>query len=219
VSNRLYDAVSRIARHAAEAREIAAFGVVSEVYHDVAGLPDHAVDLELRDRGLVLSKVPVAVGALGVTAAPAVGDLAMVVFGDGDLHAPVVLGFLHNSDVPAPALGPEQATFAFPPGSASPAAHALLDYANPSFLLKIGAKTQVEFASDVITITAGGATVEIDAGGSEEIRMSSGGAKVTMTSGGDVEVSANGKMVFDAAEIEMNAKGSFKVSAAKVDLN
>lgn len=219
MSNRFFEAVSRIARHEAEAREIAGFGVVTEVHHKLTGMGDHAVDLELRDRGLILPRVPVAVGALGVTAAPAVGDLAVVMFAEGDLHAGVVVGFVHHPDLPAPDLSEEQIALSLPPGSMSPAASALLDYAAPSLVLKIGQSTEVSIEDGAVTITSGGASIAIDAGGSEEVKIDTGGASILMTAGGEVTLDAQQKLTLKATEIEMKADATVKINGAIVELN
>lgn len=219
MNNSMFDAVTRIARHAADHRETAAFGIVTAVHHALTGQGDLAVDLDLRDRGMVLPRVPIAVGALGVTAAPAVGDLATVLFAEGDIHAPVVVGFLHHPDHPAPELSQEQIALSLPPGSLNPSAHALLDYAAPSLNLKIGNNTEVAIEDGAVRITSGGASIEIDAGGSEEIKVDTGGAKLLMTAGGEVTVEADQKLTFKATEIEMKASATVKISGAKVDIN
>ena len=219
MSNRFYEAVSRIARHEAEAREVSAFGVVTEVHHTTAGLPDHAVDLELRDRGLILPRVPIAVGALGIAAAPAVGDLAVVMFTEGDLHGGVVVGFVHRPDLTAPDLSAEKVALALPPGSMSPAASAVLDYAAPSLELKIGSSTRVRIDDGAVLIESGGASIAIDAGGSEEVRIDTGGASILMTAGGEVTVDAQQKLTLKATEIEMKATATVKINGAIVELN
>lgn len=219
MSNRFYEAVSRIARHEAETREVAAFGVVTAVHHKLVGFGDHAVDLDLRDRGLVLPKVPIAVGALGVTAAPAVGDLAVVMFAEGDLHGAVVVGFVHHPDLPAPDLEAEQIALSLPPGSAAPAASAVLDYAAPSLVLKIGRNTEVNIEDGAVTIQSGGASIAIDAGGSEEVTIDTGGASIVMTAGGDVTVDAQNTLSLKATQIEMKANATVKINGAILELN
>lgn len=219
MSNRFFEAVSRIARHEAEAREVAAFGIVTAVHHKLVGNGDLAVDIELRDRGIVLPHVPVAVGALGVTAAPAEGDLALLLFAEADLHAAVVVGFLHHPDLPAPDLSEEQIALSLPPGSLAPSAQAVLDYAAPSLVLKIGNSTEVNIEDGAVRITSGGASIDIDAGGSEEIKVDTGGASILMTAGGEVTVEANQKLTLKATEIEMKASAKVAISGAIVDIN
>jgi phage baseplate assembly protein gpV len=219
MSNRFYDAVSRIARHEAEAREVAAFGVVTEVHHKLLGQGDLAVSLELRDRGIVLPQVPVAVGALGVTAAPAVGDLVIVLFADADLHGAVVVGFLHHPDLPAPDLSAEQIALSLPPGAAVPKAQAVLDYAAPSLVLKIGSNTEVTIEDGAVHIASGGASIDIDAGGSEEVRVDTGGASLLMTAAGEVSIEAAQTLTLKATQIELKADATVTINGAIVDIN
>lgn len=219
MSNRLYDAVARIARHEVQARPAAAFGIVTEVHHTLAGTPDHAVTVELRDHGLVLPNVPFVVGALGITAAPTVGDLVLVMFAEGDLHAPVVVGSLHHADLSPPKLDAEQVHLALPPGAASPSAEALLDYSVPELTLRIGADTEVKIEDGAVLIRSGNASITIDAGGSEEVKIEVGQAKLSMASNGDVAVDAGGVLSLKGLNVELKADATVTISGAKVDIN
>ncbi|WP_134681107.1 hypothetical protein [Paracoccus ravus] len=219
MNDQLFDAVARIARHEAEARDIAAFGIVQEVHRSLMGASDLAVDLRLRDRGIVLPRVPVAVGALGVAATPTVGDLALVLFAEGDVHAGVVVGFLHHPGLPAPQLSDEQIAISLPPGSLAPTVSALLDYAAPALTLKIGDKTEVTIEDGAVRIVSGGASIAIDAGGSEEIKIDTGGASFLMTAGGELTVEASQKLTLKASQIEIKADATVKISGATVEMN
>ena len=102
--------------------------------------PDHAVTVELRDSGLVLPHVPVAVGALGFAAMPAVDDLVLVVFLDGDPNAPVVVGRLYTDDLAPPPEGKDgELTLGLPAGAAEPDLNLVVDGAEPSITLELGA--------------------------------------------------------------------------------
>jgi hypothetical protein len=219
MSNRLFEAVTRIARHEAQARPIAAFGVVTEVHHTLAGTPDFAVGLELRDRGQVLPRVPIAVGALGVTAAPAVGDLALVLFAEGDLHAPIVVGFLHHADLNPPKLEPRQIALTLPPGEAAPSAEARLDYSVPELTLKIGADTEVKIEDGAVNIRSGDAKVAIDSGGAAEVRVEVGQASLSLAANGDVAVKSGANLTLEGMNVELKAQGSVKINGAIVELN
>src|SRR5206468_1941148 len=99
----LFDSISRIARHEAQARAVAGIGKVTDVF--TANGPqdgDYSVTVQMRDTGLILPKVPVAVGPMGFASIPDVGDLAVVVFMEGDYNAPVVVGRVYQPDIPPP---------------------------------------------------------------------------------------------------------------------
>jgi phage baseplate assembly protein gpV len=219
VSNQLFDAVARVARHEAAARPTASVAEVTDV-HRKAGLGnDHAVTVKLRDRGLVVPKVPLAVGALGLAATPTVGDLVLVVFADGDHHAPVVVGRLYHSDLAPPDHDEGQIVLALPQGSATPALSAIVDGGVPQLELKLGNRTTVVVGDGTVTVTAGDAEVVIDATGSSEVKVTAGQASVTFAGKGDVTVEASNALTLKATNIELNASGNVKISGAKVDIN
>ena len=92
MSSALYDSVARIARHEVNTRATAGVGRVVDIHPADGALPDHAVTVKMRDSGLVLPRVPVAVGVMGFAAIPAVDDLVVVLYLEGDYNAPVVVG-------------------------------------------------------------------------------------------------------------------------------
>ena len=218
MSGRLYDAVARVARHEAQARATASIGVVTDVHKSALGA-DHAVDVELRDRGLVLPRVPIAVGALGFVATPAVGDLVVVVFADGDMHAPVVVGRLYSSDLPPPEHGDGQAVLHLPPGDASAALQAVIDGTAPSLELQVGGDTRVRIGDGEISLTSGDAEVRIDAGGAEEVKVRVGDASMTISARGDVTLEAANKLSIEATEIELKGSAGVKINGALVEIN
>lgn len=219
MTNQLLDAVARVARHEVEARATAAVAEVTEVHRTAGRADDHAVTVKLRDRGLVLPRVPVAVGALGLVATPAVGDLVLVVFAEGDLHAPVVAGRLYTSDLAPPEHGDGQIVLALPPGSAQPALHAVVDGSAPSLEIKVGSRTRVRITDGLVEVTAGDATVTVDASGPGEVKVVAGQASLTMAGKGDVTVEAGNALTLKATTIEIKASATVTVSGAKVDIN
>ena len=218
MSNALYDSIARVARHEARGRATASVGVVTDVATQAGFGNDHAVSVQLRDRGLVLPRVPVAVGALGFVATPAVGDLVLVVFADGDHHAPVVVGRLYHSDLTPPDHEPDQLVLALPPGSASPDVKVVIDGAAQTLDMEIGG-TSVEVTSSAARVTSGGAEIAIDASGSEEVTITSGGGTLSLSANGDVTLEASNSLTLKAVNIEIKGSGSVKVNGAVVEVN
>ena len=219
MTNHLYDAVARVARHEAAVRPTAAVGEVTDVHTRAGPALDHAVTVKLRDRGLVLPRVPIVVGALGLVATASVGDLVLVVFAEGDLGAPVVVGRLYHSDLPPPEHADGQVVLALPPGSASPAVHAVVDGGAPSVELDVGSRTTVKVTDGMVEVTAGDAKVTIDATGSGEVKVVAGQATVTLAGKGDVTVEAANALTLKATTIELKASATVKITGAKVDIN
>lgn len=219
MSNQLFDAVTRIARHEVKAVPTISVGLVTEVFNQIAGVADHSVTVELRDRALVLPNVPIAVGAMGFVATPEVGDLVVVVFADGDLHGPVVVGRLYNSDLAPPKHDSGQIVVELPPGDANPALKMLLDSGVPAVNLQVGPDTTVEVSDGLVELKSKGATVAVDATGSEEIKVDVGQASLTLSANGEMSIKASNKLVIEATELELKGSATVKISGAKVDIN
>ena len=112
----LFDGIARIARHEAAARPVASVGVVTSIYGNDGSSPDHAVSVKLRESGLVLPRVPIAVGAFGMAAIPSVGELVLITFLEGDYNAPVVIGRLYHPDQNPPKHDEQQIVLRLPVG-------------------------------------------------------------------------------------------------------
>ncbi|MCA9482490.1 MAG: hypothetical protein KC553_02030 [Nitrospina sp.] len=219
MSNQLFDAVTRIARHEVKAVPTISVGLVTEVFNMTAGTADHSVTVELRDRGLILPKVPIAVGALGLAATPDVGDLVVVVFAEGDLHGPVVVGRLYHSDLAPPQHEAGQIVVELPPGDSNPALKMLLDSGVPTMNLQVGPDTTVEISDGLIELKSKGATVAVDATGSEEITVDVGQASLKLSANGEMTIKASNKLVIEATELELKGSATVKISGGKVDIN
>lgn len=220
MSNRLYEAVARIARHEVEARTYVSLGLVTTVHTAAAGAGDYAADVQLRDLGLSLPKVPVATGALGFAATLAVGDLVLVTFIEGDVNAPVILGRLYHADLSPPQISEGQVALQLPSGESSPAPiDLLLDQNPPEVKFLVGSNTEITITDGVVAITAGDASVTLDAEGSAETRIEVGQAKMTIAAGGDITFETTGNLSMKATQIELKADATMTLSAAKVDIN
>jgi uncharacterized protein involved in type VI secretion and phage assembly len=216
----LYDSVARIARHEAAARAVAAVGVVTDVF-DAGGAPaDHAVTVELRDSGQALPRVPVAVGPLGFAAIPAVGDLVVVLFVEGDANAPVVVGRLYHPDLEPP----QDATagklvLALPAGEAEPKLKLVVDGAAPTMELDLPGKVAIRLAEGKVDLTVDKLQVTIDAAGGGRVEVAAGSSKITLKQDCDVTISAGGNLKLEANEIDISGSGKVKVSGAQVEIN
>ena len=217
MSNPLFDAVSRIARHEADARAVASYGVVTEVHTSAAGGADHAVSVEMRDRNQLLPRVPIAVGTRGVIASPAVGDLVVVLFMDGDVHAPVVVGRLHDTDVPPPTHQESQVVVDLPPGGGN--VQLVLDYSVPELTVTFGPQAEIKLTGDRAELKVGDANLTVDASGPAELTADIGGNKLSIGASGDIALEASATLKLKAAQVEIDASGGVRINGATVELN
>ncbi|MGE0824810.1 MAG: phage baseplate assembly protein V [Candidatus Binatia bacterium] len=215
----LYDSIARIARHEAQARTIAAVGRVVSIFPADGGDLDHAVTVELRDSGLVLPRVPIAVGVLGFAAIPAVEDLVVVVFLDGDLNAPVVVGRLYHVDHNPPQHKAHELVLRLPSGEADPGFNLVINGKESSLQLTCPGEVSVEAKKEKVTLTVGEIEVSLDGAGGGRLEIKAGDASITMKTNGEMALATTGKLKLEGTDIEISASGKVKISGAQVDVN
>ena len=213
----LYDTVARIARHESNARSIAAVGEVTNVHPADGATTDHAVTVKLRESGLALPRVPVAVGVLGFAAIPAVGDLVVVVFADGDLHDPIVVGRLYRSDVAPPQHKEGQVVLRLPSATAKPALNCEIVGDPASITVTLPDDVTFELTPSKIHGKAGGAELTLDARGHIEAKV--GDASITLKKDGTVRLKCKDFALQADGNLELKASGTVKVQGASVELN
>ena len=214
----LYDAVARIARHEADARSWVTIGTVTEAHTSVAGSHDHAVSVELRDSGVVVPRLPVAVGALGFVAIPAVGDLVVVAFADGDPHAGIVVGCLYHRDLQPPEHATGTLVLQLPPGSDDPAVDLQVDPSTPVVTLTVG-DTVIELTKDKATLTIGDCELVVDGASPGTVTAKASDSVLTLGGNGEVSIEASTKLMLKAPEIVIDGSSKVKLSGAAVEMN
>jgi phage baseplate assembly protein gpV len=215
-----------IARDEASSRWHPALGIVTSAH---GGTTEHACTVALRETGLVLPKVPIATGLLGTAALPAVGDLVLVVFAGGDLHAPVVVGRLYDDQVAPPDHQPGE-LIAFLPGGETDVEKALQvairtpgDGTRAIELTLTGSSVEVKalVSDDTIGISVQDTKLELKQTGSSDGKatLQVGDSSITIEQGGDVKIAAKGKLSLTASDVEINGDTTIKVAGQTIDLN
>jgi phage baseplate assembly protein gpV len=182
----LYDSIARIARHESNARSIAAIGEVTNVHPSDGATTDHAVTVRLRETGLALPRVPIAVGVLGFAAIPAVGELVLIVFADGDLHDPVVIGRLYRSDQGPPEHKEREVVLRLPSAAAKPKINCEIVADPPSATITLPDDVTFELTASKIHGKAGDAELTLDARGRIDAKV--GDSSITLKKDGTVQV-------------------------------
>ncbi|MFC0533291.1 phage baseplate assembly protein V [Phytohabitans kaempferiae] len=223
---RLAEAISTLARHEVARLRVCELGVVRSVYPSAER--DHACAVELRDTGLVLPRVPVAVGITGAASLPAVGDLVAVLFAGGDLHAPIIVGRLYHDGLEPPEHTAEQSVLRLPAGEADSAARLDVVVAAPSAgdrLLTVGldgeAAVEVRIAPAEVVVTVGDAKLSIrqPGGSSGRATLKVKDCQVDLDGNGDVTVAASGTLKLKGRAVEVAADTSVTVKGQTVELN
>jgi hypothetical protein len=214
----LFDSVSRIARHEAAARPVSAVGVVTSVFPN-EGPADHAVTVQLRDSGLVLPRVPVAVGVMGFAAIPAVDDLVVVTFLEGSFDAPVVIGRLYHPDQESPRHKDGQIVLRLP-SAADPADLNCEIGSDPvSLLLTLPGDVKIEVLKETISLVVGDLSVKLEAAGGGRLTAAAGGTQIVMKPDGDLTMKTPAKLKIEGSEIEIAGQSKVKISGALVEIN
>jgi uncharacterized protein involved in type VI secretion and phage assembly len=215
----LYSSISRIARHEASARAIAGVGKVTGIHPNEAAPADHAVSVQLRDSGIILNRVPIAVGAMGFAAIPAVDDLVVIVFLEGDYHSPVVVGRLYHPDQEPPKHKDGQMVLRLPSGASKPDLECEITGDPPAVKLALPGDVLIEVVKEKITLAVGEIKATLDGAGGGRMELAAGSSKITMKKDGDVTVKAAGKLKLEATEIEIAGQAKVKVSGGVVEMN
>jgi uncharacterized protein involved in type VI secretion and phage assembly len=217
----LYESVARIARHEAGARAIAGIGRVVDTFPAPNGgtPPDHAVTVEMRDSGLVLPRVPVAVDTMGFAAIPAVDDVVVVLFAEGDYNAPVVVGRIYSPDHDPPQHEAGQIVLRLPSGSAEPKLHLEVVGDEPALRFRLPEDISLEVTKESVLIEVGEMHASLATSGGGRVEIAAGGSTVTLKKDGDVTISSGGKLKLEGTEVEISGSTKVKISGAQVEMN
>lgn len=221
MSTALYDSISRIARHEAQARAIAAVGKVVDAFPAPAGAPypDHAVTVELRDSGLVLPRVPIAIGLMGFAALPAVGDLVVVLFLEGDHNAPVVVGRLYHPDLNPPEHDAGQVRLHLPAGTSDPKLKLEVIGDDPVLRCQMPQNVSLEVTPEKVLAQVGEIQLSLEISGGGRAELAAGSSTITLKQDGDISIKAAGKLTLEGTEVEVSGSASVKIQGAQVEVN
>ena len=219
MSTALYDSIARIARHEARTQAMAGVGQVTELFVAPGSPADHAVSVRMRDTGMVLPRVPIAVGMMGFAVIPAVDELVVVLFMDGDFSSPVVVGRLYHHELDPPEHAEGEVVLRLPAGSESPKLSMVIKGDEPSIHVEMPEDVAIDVTPEKVLIKAGEMSVSVETSGGGRAELMAGGSVITLKKDGDVTISAKGKLKLEGSEIEIAGAGSVKVTGAKVDIN
>ena len=169
-------------------------GIVTQVYTNEGGSGDNNLSVSARMRGsaLELQHVPVAVGRLGVSLSPRIGDLAVVAFVAGDVNSPIVMGFLYDEQTRPPDAKATELVYVVPDDADD-------DARRVEVQLPSGNKLTLQ--DKKLTVTMGGTTLTVEADGA-----------ITLEAGGDISLTAQGAVTIEAqTDLKLKAGTSASV--------
>ncbi|HLJ26212.1 MAG TPA: phage baseplate assembly protein V [Candidatus Angelobacter sp.] len=153
--NNIFEIVRQTVALEMEANRGCLLGVVNDSFpHDA---PDddnnYEVDVTLKNQNLTLRRVPVAVGCMGMAALPALGDLVLVQFLNGDLNQPFVTGCFYNAGARPPLFHENDIVLERIAGDGSKTKTVIRIHGEDgSIQINVGDKVGLKMTADQITI-------------------------------------------------------------------
>jgi uncharacterized protein involved in type VI secretion and phage assembly len=177
-------------------------GIVTATYTNEGGTGESnlAVDARLRGSALELQHIPVAVGRLGLSLSPRVGDLAVLAFVGGDLNGAVALGFLYDEQTRPPDGSATEIVYVVPDDPADGDRRMEMQLPNGNKLTVKDGKVEITMGQTSLVVESDGA--------------------ITLDAAGDVKISAQGDLKLSAqgsASIEAQSDASLKGMSVSVE--
>lgn len=198
----LIDMLRAIIQQEMDARRQPEMALVLEVFPGDGNEGNHQADVRLRSSGVTLRRVPVTVPRPGLSLLPRVGDPVIVLFLNGDLAQPIVVGSIYSSDQQPPEAGPLEGVYMPPDDEESGVRRVHLE--TPS-------GGTVTLDDETLTVALGGTEMVIEQDGAVTITAASiaftADGDITLDAGGDIAISAS-KNVTIEAQMNVEAKGS-----------
>jgi phage baseplate assembly protein gpV len=205
----IINTLQEIIRHELRSVRVTELGVVEEVFPhgDENDDDNYGCDVQLKNSGLLLKRVPVATGHVGTAAIPNIGDLVVVAFDQGDVNQPIVIGRLYNDDDRPPLNHTDELIFRQPLAqddnkTIKGAIRNIADNSPPrEIIVEMPPKITVRITDGSVRATAGKTEMVLDQpdGGGGKVTVVTGRTKIVMNQDGDVSVEAAQGMSLKAA--------------------
>jgi hypothetical protein len=171
-------------------------GIVTATFTNEGGTGDTnlAVNARVRGSALELQHIPVAVGRLGLSLSPRVGDLAVLAFVSGNLNAAVAIGFLYDEQTRPPDASATELVYVVPDDPAD---------GDRRFEMQLPNGNKVTVQDDNVTFTMGQTTLVVESDGA--IKLDAAG-DISLSAQGDLSLSAQGSVSIEA-QADADLKG------------
>jgi phage baseplate assembly protein gpV len=209
--------IQEIVRHELRRVRIAELGLVEDVFpHSGNGDSDnYGCNVRLKNSGLLLKRVPLAIGHIGTAAIPNKGDLVLLSFDKGDVNQPIVIGRLYNEKQRPPLNNPDEVIFRLPLAEADDktikgAVRNLQSKSPPrEIIFEMPPKITVRVTDGSVRATAGKTEMKLDqpGGSGGTVTVLAGRTKITMNQDGDIKVEAASSLSLEAAG-DVSIKGN-----------
>lgn len=192
-------------------------GVVTAVHSRDSDSSDnnHQVNVRVPAAGVELQRVPVAVDRSGRSCLPRIDDLVVLLFVDGDMQGPVVVGTVYDSATRPPVAKPAENVYESPDDEESGIRR---------FAAKLPSGVEIVLDDSLLTMTMGSTEIVVEADG--DVTVKSAGkltieaqSDVSIEGQGNIAIKAQGKLDLTAgmaATLEGQASATVKSPAIKI---
>jgi phage baseplate assembly protein gpV len=209
----LISTLQEIIRDELRTVRLAELGVVEATFphSDSGDMDNYGCDVRLQGSDLLLKKVPVSTGHIGTAAIPNVGDLVLVVYENGDIHQPIIIGRLYNDTERPPANRNDEVIFRLPlqESDDQTVMAAVRNIQGREIKIEMPSKITIQIVDDTVTLTAGQMEVVLDqpgsAGGVASIQA--GRSKITIKQDGDLAIEAAGNISLKTSTGDITLEG------------
>ncbi|MDR5748843.1 hypothetical protein QCE73_37320 [Caballeronia sp. LZ029] len=171
---------------------------------------NYACDLELRDSGLELKKVPLSTGRVGAVAIPNKDDVVLVQYLGGDLQSPVVTGRVYTDANRSPVAKAGECVYVSSDDPASGVRRAYLEFPNGNKLTLDDDTLRVEMGSTTVTVNHDG-DIEIVSEGNLKVQTE---GDTTIEATGDLSLSASGDLKLEGTNVSLKASANATVEGS-----
>lgn len=211
-----FSAFRSIVQEEQDRRRFPELALVTQVFPKSSdgGKENHQVGIKLVSSDVELLRAQVAVGRLGLAALPRVGDVVVVIFVNGDLNAPIVIGSVYDHQQHPPKAEADEVVYQVPDDAASGTRRIHLE--TPS-----GATITLD--DDTLKIAMGDTTVEVKKDGNVEIKSASSvsinsSSDFSLEAQGNISIKAQGKLELSGMTLTAEGQGTATVKAPSLSL-
>ncbi len=217
----IINTIQEIIRQEMRSLRVADLGLVEEVYphSGSSDIDNYGCDVRLKNSGLLLKRVPTAIGHIGTAVIPNKGDLVLLAFDKGDVNQPIIIGRLYNEKQRPPLNTPDEVIFRLPLAEADDKTikAAIRNHQSQSppreLIFEMPPQITVRVTDGTVRATAGKTEMKLDqpGGSGGTVTIFAGRTKITMNQDGDVTVEG-------AADMTFKATGDLKMEGRNVKI-
>jgi len=208
--------VRALVREEQDRRRFPELGIVTQVFAKGSdgGKENHQVAIKLPASDVELLRAPVAVGRVGLSALPRVGDMVLVVFVNGDINAPIVVGSLYDYQQHPPQGAADEVVYQVPDEEASGTRRLHVE-------LPSGATMTMD--DDTLSVVYGSSKLEVHRDGSVDIESATtvsikSSSDLSIESQGNISISAQGTLDLKGVQVNAQAQAAASLKGAQISL-